>query len=112
MFSNCRLTADEGVEGVWLSRPWRDYGQTVFLNCEIGGHIRPEGYHNWKKPHREKTAFYAEYGNTGEGADTSARSFGKKLKNDRGYSMAEILGGDDNWNPLEVTYTPAPVRYP
>ena len=112
VFSNCRLTADEGVEGVWLSRPWRDYGQTVFLNCEIGGHIRPEGYHNWKKPHREKTAFYAEYGNTGEGADTSARSFGKKLKNDRGYSMAEILGGDDNWNPLEVTYTPAPVRYP
>lgn len=112
VFSHCTLTADEGVEQVWLSRPWRDYGQTVFLHCDMGSHIRPEGWHNWNKPHREKTAFYAEYGNTGTGADTSARAFGKRLKNDKGYTMADILSGSDNWNPLEVAYTPVAVVYP
>ncbi|MDE6628304.1 MAG: pectin esterase, partial [Muribaculaceae bacterium] len=110
--SHCTLTADDGVSQVWLSRPWRDYGQTVFLHCDMGAHIRPEGWHNWNKPHREKTAFYAEYGNTGPGSDTSARAFGKRLKNDKGYTMAEILGGTDNWNPLEVAYTPVAVTYP
>lgn len=112
VFSRCTLTADDGVSQVWLSRPWRDYGQTVFLHCDMGAHIRPEGWHNWNKPHREKTAFYAEYGNTGPGSDTSARAFGKRLKNDKGYTMAEILGGTDNWNPLEVAYTPVAVTYP
>lgn len=112
VFSGCKLTADEGVDQVWLSRPWRDYGQTVFINCDMGAHIRPEGWHNWNKPHREKTSFYAEYGNTGAGADTSARAFGKRLKSDKGYSLTEVLAGSDNWNPLEVEYTPVAVVYP
>lgn len=96
VFLNCRLTAPEGVDLCWLSRPWRDYGRTAFIGCEIGGHIRPEGWNNWRKPEREKTSFYAEYGNTGPGADTSARAFGHVLKSADGYSVADILG---DWNP-------------
>ena len=68
----------------------------MFIGCEIGGHIRPEGWNNWRKPEREKTSFYAEYGNTGPGADTSARAFGHVLKSAKGYSIADILG---DWNP-------------
>lgn len=96
VFVNCRLTANDGCDQCWLSRPWRDYGQTVFIGCEIGDHIRPEGWHNWRKPEREKTSFYAEYGNTGPGADTSKRSFGYVLDSDADYSFDKVL---DGWEP-------------
>ena len=65
VFLNCDITANEDCDSCWLSRPWRDYGRTVFIECNIGGHIRPEGWNNWRKPHREQTCYYAEYGNTG-----------------------------------------------
>ncbi len=97
----------------WYSRPWRDYGQTVFIRCDVGGHIRPEGWHNWRKPEREKTAFYAEYGCTGEGADTTKRvPWAKVLTSDEGYSLPEILGGDDNWDPTSLTGETRAVVYP
>lgn len=73
VFNNCRLTAAKGVDSVYLGRPWRDYGHTLFMNCELGRHIRPEGWHHWEK-HREQTARYAEYNNRGEGAATAQRA--------------------------------------
>ena len=73
LFHRCRLTAEEHVKRVYLGRPWRPYASTVFMECELGGHIRPEGWNNWRNPENEKTARYAEYGNTGPGADVSAR---------------------------------------
>lgn len=72
VFNRCRLTAEEGIDKVYLGRPWRDYGYTLFMNCELGSHIRPEGWHNWQK-NREETARYMEYGNSGPGADTKDR---------------------------------------
>ena len=72
VFNNCRLIAKEGVDQVYLGRPWRDYGYTLFMNCELGGHIRPEGWHNWEQ-HREQTARYLEYNNRGEGANPQKR---------------------------------------
>ena len=72
VFNRCRLTADEGIDKVYLGRPWRDYGYTLFMNCELGSHIRPEGWHNWQK-NREETARFMEYGNSGPGADTKDR---------------------------------------
>ena len=73
VFKNCRLTADPGVDKVYLGRPWRPYAATVFINCEMGKHIRPEGWHNWGNVENEKTARYAEYGSTGEGAPATDR---------------------------------------
>ena len=73
VFKDCRLTADPGVEKVYLGRPWRPYAQTVFLHCELGSHIRPEGWHNWNDPSKEKTAYYAEYDCYGPGAGTAGR---------------------------------------
>ena len=72
VFNRCRLTAEEGIDKVYLGRPWRDYGYTLFMNCELGSHICPEGWHNWLK-NREETARYMEYGNSGPGADTKDR---------------------------------------
>ena len=74
MFNHCRLTADEGVDKVYLGRPWRPYAYTLFMNCQMGGHIRAEGWHNWGKTDNEQTARYLEYNNTGAGATTGARA--------------------------------------
>ena len=68
VFYDCTLTAEEGVAKVYLSRPWRAYARAVFVRCEMGNHIVPEGWHNWNKPEAEKTVFYAEYESRGIGA--------------------------------------------
>lgn len=73
VFLDCVLTAEPGVKKVFLGRPWREYANVVFIRCFMGKHILPEGWHNWDKPEKEKTAFYAEFGNTGPGADVSKR---------------------------------------
>jgi len=73
VFLQCRLTAADGVKKVYLGRPWRDYAKTVYLQCEMGAHIIPEGWSNWGGTQRDRTAFYAEFGNTGPGAATSGR---------------------------------------
>lgn len=99
VFLDCKLTG-EG-DKAYLGRPWRDYGSSVFIRCEIGDHIRPEGFHNWK-PEREKTARFAEYKNTGPGADRSKRVlWSRELTDDEAkkYTVANILSGDDNWDP-------------
>jgi len=73
VFRNCRLTAAEGVTRCWLGRPWRDYAQTVFVDCHLGPHIVPEGWHDWSKPRAHRTAFYAEYHSEGPGAAARSR---------------------------------------
>ena len=72
IFNNCVITAAAHVGKVYLGRPWRDYGYTLFMNCELPKEIRPEGWHHWQKE-REQTARYFEFGNKGEGADTKQR---------------------------------------
>ena len=102
VFYDCRLTASDGVEKVYLSRPWRPYAQAVFIRCQLGKHILPEGWHNWGKKEAEKTVFYAEYQSTGEGAHPDARApFSHQLKNLDNYDMETLLAGDDGWNPVK-----------
>ena len=102
VFIDCRLTAADGVEKVYLARPWRPYGKSVFIHCEMGDHILPVGWHNWNKKEAEKTCFFAEYENTGAGAATKKEraKFSHQLKNLKGYSIEEILAGEDGWTPL------------
>lgn len=102
VFIDCRLTAADGVAKVYLARPWRPYAKSVFVRCEMGGHILPVGWHNWGKKDAEKTCFFAEYGTTGEGAATKKEraKFSHQLKSLKGYSIEEVLAGDDGWNPL------------
>lgn len=102
VFYDCKLTAESEATKVYLSRPWRPYAQAVFVRCELGKHIHPEGWNNWGKKENEKTAFYAEYDSRGEGANPKARAaFARQLKNLKGYEMATVLAGEDGWNPVE-----------
>lgn len=103
VFYDCELAAADSVAkgSVWLSRPWRPYGKVVFIRCNMGSQIHPEGWHDWGKVSNQQTAFNAEYQCTGEGADTKKRvSWSHQLANLSGYDMKQILAGDDGWNPL------------
>lgn len=102
VFNRCRLTAAEGVDKVYLGRPWRPYAYTLFMNCELGKHIVPSGWHNWGKKANEKTSRYAEYNNTGEGAKTDQRvSWSRQLtrKEAAAVTPANVFKRVDDWNP-------------
>ena len=73
VFYKCRVTADSKATSFYLGRPWRNWASVIFDRCELPASVRPEGWHNWKDPQRERTARYFEYRCTGEGADLSKR---------------------------------------
>ena len=62
VFKHCRFLGDNLPQAsCYLGRPWRDYAKTVLLDCTIGAHIRPEGWHDWDKPPFHECGYYAEY---------------------------------------------------
>lgn len=73
VFIRCQITGDAPAHSFYLGRPWRPFAKTVFIDCELGDQIIPEGWHNWSKPDAEKTSFYAEYNSRGAGAKDSKR---------------------------------------
>ena len=106
VFLDCKLIADQAVNKVYLGRPWRPFAKTVFIRCELGKHILPEGWNPWKGdkmfPDKEKTTFYAEYKSIGDGASPATRlSWSKQLSNRevRDYTVKNIYSGIDHWNP-------------
>jgi PelA/Pel-15E family pectate lyase len=103
VFYKSKLTGNNIQKGVYLGRPWRDYGRTVFIETEMGGHIRPEGWHHWE-PHRAKTAYFAEYNSSGKGGDTTKRvSWAKNLskKETEQFLPQNFLKGKDGWDPYK-----------
>ena len=72
VFNRCTIEGDS-VASFYLGRPWRPYAQVLFMACELGDVIRPEGWNNWGNPFNEATAFYGEYRNRGAGATTTHR---------------------------------------
>ncbi|SDG40928.1 pectinesterase family protein [Epilithonimonas hungarica] len=106
VFIDCHLTAKEDITKVYLGRPWRPFAKTVFINTTMESHILPEGWNPWEGdkmfPDKEKTTFYAEFGNKGNGANSSKRVewshqlSKKELKN---YTVEKIFKKSDNWIP-------------
>ena len=104
VFKHCKLTAEPGVDKVYLGRPWRPYAYTLFIECELGKHIVLAGWHNWGKQSNEETARYMEYKNTGEGANASERvAWSKQLtkKEAEAVTVDAIFGTQSNWNPID-----------
>ena len=104
IFKHCKLTAEPGVDKVYLGRPWRPYAYTLFIECELGKHIVPAGWHNWGKQSNEETARYMEYKNTGEGANVSERvAWSKQLtkKEAEAVTVDAIFRTQSNWNPID-----------
>lgn len=102
VFLDCKLIADTGAKKVHLGRPWRPYARSVYIRTEMGAHIVPTGWDNWRNPENEKTAYFAEYESTGLGANPSARAaWSHQLTNKEAkkYTVKNILSGNDGWDP-------------
>ena len=107
VFHNCKLTGECEEGQAFLGRPWRKFSRTVFLNCDMDEHVAPLGFNDWD---REKlvTERYAEFGTTGARADQSTRHPRQKRMTAveaADYSIQEVLGGWDNWQPDRRTPT-------
>lgn len=101
IFNQCTITAASDVQKVYLGRPWRDYGYTLFMHCDLPKQIRPEGWHHWQKE-REQTARYLEFENTGEGAATEKRaSWSRQLtkKEAKGITLENVFQKNEEWHP-------------
>lgn len=101
VFADCTITGEEGVK-TYLGRPWREYARTVFLRTEMGDVVRPEGWHDWGKPHAHDTVVYAEWGSTGGGAAAARRvDWATPLSAEEAAALtpARVLAGDDGWDP-------------
>jgi len=97
VFKNCKLTANDTVTEVFLGRPWRKFAETVFLNCQMGKHIKPQAWDNWNNTEAETTSFFAEFQSTGEGANPNKRaSWSHQLtpKQAKKYTPEAILGAE------------------
>ena len=89
VFIDCKIIADSAVTKLFLGRPWRANAKTVFIRCDLPKAIDPEGWNNWSNPANEKTTYYAEYKNTGEGAVNMQRvKWVKQLKDKEALSYA------------------------
>lgn len=103
VFLNCRLIkkTNVGPNSTALMRPWREDGQTAFINCVMDDHILPKGWSEWDG--REKTCRAAEYGSRdidGKAIDLSKRAPWVKILTDReavDYSVTNIFSP---WNPI------------
>nr|GMC83979.1 pectinesterase 1-like [Ipomoea batatas]GMC85690.1 pectinesterase 1-like [Ipomoea batatas]GMC88309.1 pectinesterase 1-like [Ipomoea batatas]GMD42368.1 pectinesterase 1-like [Ipomoea batatas]GME01104.1 pectinesterase 1-like [Ipomoea batatas] len=71
-FVHCKVTGTDKV--AVLGRGWFDYSKTVFLYNEVSDAIKPEG---WLGLHANTNegggCYFAEYKNTGKGADAKSR---------------------------------------
>jgi pectinesterase len=118
VFLKCKLTADpkpwtdaagipantNSAPKADLGRPWRPYASVTYLNCEMGDHIKPEGWNNWRNPTNELTARFAEHNSSGPGANPEARfKWTKQLTKAEAeqITVESVLGGGDAWNPAQ-----------
>lgn len=103
VFNRCKIKAAPGVGKVYLGRPWRPYAFTMFVDCEMDGHIVPAGWDNWRNPENEKTARYGEFGSRGPGASASGRApWATEVSESdarRYVDPAYIYNMTDNWKP-------------
>jgi len=101
VFNDCTITAAPGVTKLYLGRPWRDYGYTLFMNCDLCKEILPEGWHHWEE-HREQTARYMEYNNRGGGAATAQRvPWSRQLtkKEAQQITLEHVFNISNTWAP-------------
>ncbi len=105
VITHSRVTA-EGLDGkpFHLGRPWRAYSRVVFMYTELPETLSPQGWHDWNSNAADLTkVFYAEFANTGAGANTSQRvpwAHQLTATQAKQFEPQIFLKGTDNWNPV------------
>ena len=92
--------------GFGLGRPWRAFSRVVVMNTELPADLNPAGWSAWGPHDATPQAFYAEFGNTGPGAVTSANTAQRvpwshqlTAKEAAAFAPKTFLHGSDNWDP-------------
>jgi pectinesterase len=99
VFLHCKITGNAPPGSFKLGRPWRPFAKTVFLYCDIDEIVTPKGWDNWGKTDNEKTVYYAEYKNRGNGSSVKERvSWANMLTEKEAalYTLENIFG---DWKP-------------
>lgn len=95
VFRRCRFTHNGLADGcTYLGRPWRSFAKTVLLDCELGSHVHPDGFHDWNKTAAHETLLYAEHGSFGPGAGAARAPYVRTLTEEE----AAAITFEDFWN--------------
>ena len=104
VFHGCSFTAPQDVapDSVYLGRPWREWAQTVLIDCWLGQHIKREGWWDWNKPAAHERACYVGAILHGPAGDTAgwvpwARELDTAAT--ARYAREQMLAGADGWDP-------------
>ncbi len=104
VFHGCSFTAAEGTApgSVYLGRPWREWAQTVLIDCWLGQHIKREGWWDWNKPAAHERACYAGailHGPAGDVAGWVPWARELDAAATARYAREQMLAGADGWDP-------------
>ena len=104
VFHGCSFTASQDVapDSVYLGRPWREWAQTVLIDCWLGQHIKREGWWDWNKPAAHERACYAGtilHGPAGDAAGWVPWARELDATATARYARDQVLAGADAWDP-------------
>ena len=108
VFAHARITGEATVT-TYLGRPWRDFARVAFINTEMSEAVRPEGWHDWDHPERQKTTHFSEFNSSGPGAAATKRvSWTAPLTaaDVMKLSARDVLKGADDWDPARFPPNP------
>lgn len=79
VIQNCEIVPEDALFPVrfqyksYLGRPWKAYSKTLVMESNIGDFLNPEGWTPWAGSQFLDTLYYAEYANSGAGANLRGR---------------------------------------
>ncbi|HEX4031500.1 MAG TPA: pectinesterase family protein [Terracidiphilus sp.] len=92
---------NQSRDTISLGRPWRPYSRVVYIHTELPANLISQGWNAWGRMSSDLHAYYAEYRDSGPGANPSARvawSHQLTAKEAAQYMPREFLAGNDHWN--------------
>ncbi|OVA01511.1 Pectinesterase [Macleaya cordata] len=82
----------------YLGRPWKEFSRTLFIDCYLGDLITPQGWMPWDRDFALSTLYYGELGNSGLGANLSARvPWSSQIPKEytKAYSLRNFIQADE-----------------
>lgn len=104
VFHGCSFTAAQDVapDSVYLGRPWREWAQTVLIDCWLGQHIKRVGWWDWAKPAAHERAHYAGaslHGPANDAENWAPWAHELDATATTRYAREQVLSGADGWDP-------------
>ncbi|MCB0643402.1 MAG: alpha/beta hydrolase fold domain-containing protein, partial [Phaeodactylibacter sp.] len=111
VFKNCTISGSAEPGSVYLGRPWRPDAKVVYIDCEMDAVVHPKGWDPWGSEEKKKTAFYAEYGSRGKGAQAKSRADWSHQLTEAQLPQYDLIKVLDGWDPNESLEFPRDTTY-